>query len=431
MAAPSLSDGQLAPIKASVNSSGVVSTTIYYVDNSGNLISFNDGRIAVFAFCQRSGTPGTITPTANSFAEISFDPFMPGSPLPYTLIQQMINNTKEALLAVEFFGPTAYGDGSSIALPTSPIDGYVYSRSELYYLYEWSDTTNQTGSHLRVPLFVSVVNQATGSVQLQAWRLPPGGPYIDDNNTLCRINVLTVARRNAQAAAPLVTGPVTPQSDYSTVVTDAAWYYQQVEQAGTAKPPEVTLNFLDPITATDDSANGSTDVAVPDMVGAGTGSPLVAGKHGLVPAPGSGDAVANKYLKADGTWHVPETAGGPYAIAFDMGGGRTIPPGTGESMLRHGISGGLTNVVFPSGLTGSVAKSRVACTANYTITINKIVAGVTTAIGTINFTAGVLAASFTFSSSVTLSPGDTMEFVGGTADTSILGIYFTITGTRS
>jgi|HubBroStandDraft_2_1064218.scaffolds.fasta_scaffold02392_2 hypothetical protein len=424
MAQPSLNDGQLGPIHASVNSSGLVTTLIYYIDNGGNLISFNDGRIAVFAFCQRSGTPGTITPTANSFAEISFDDFMPGQPLPYRLIQQMIKNTQQAMLSVEFFGPTAYGDGSTIALPTSPIDGYAYSRSELYYLYEWSDTTNQTGTHLRVALFYANVDQLTGNVALVDWRLPPGGPYIDDNNSLCRINVLTVARRFAQPLPPLTTTGVTPQQGYSTTVTDVATTnYQTVEQAGTVKPPEPILNFLDPITATDDSANTSTDIAVPDMLG-DTGS---GGKHGLVPAPGAGDAAAHKYLKADGTFHVPETAGGPYAITFDMGGGRTTPPGTSESLLRHVIPSNLTQVALPSGLTGSYADCRTAPTGAYSITIKKN----GTSIGSINFAASSTTATFTFTSSQTLVTGDLIEFVGGTADPTILGIYFTISGLRS
>ena len=424
MAAPSLTDGQLAPIKASVNSSGVVSTTIYYVDDSGNLISFNDGRIAVFAFCQRSGTPGTITPTANGFAELSFDNFMPGSPLPYTLIQQMIKNQQEAMLAVEFFGPTAYGDGSQVALPTSLIDGYTYARSELYYLYEWSDTTNQTGSHLRVPLFYAEVYPANGIVALNVWRLPPGGPYIDDNNSLCRINVLTVARRAAQAPPPLTTNGISPQQGYGTVGTDVpTTNYQEVEQAGTAKPAEPILNFLDPITATDDPSNTSTDILVPDL-GGDTGS---GGTHGLAPAPGAGDAAAHKYLKADATWHVPETAGGPYAITFDMGGGRTSPPATSESLLRHVISSNLTQVVLPVSLTGSYAACRTAPTGAYAITIKKN----GSSIGTINFAASATTATFTFASSQTLVPGDLLEFVGGTADATILGIYFTISGSRS
>lgn len=425
MAQPQLSDGQLAPIKASVNSSGVVSTQIFYVDDNGNLISFNDGRIAVFAFCQRSGTPGTITPTANGFAELSFDDFMPGSPLPYTLGQQVIKNTQEAMLAVEFFGPTAYGDGSQVALPTSPIDGYAYSRSELYYLYEWSDTTNQTGSHLRVALFYANVLQANGIVSLVVWRLPPGGPYIDDNNSLCRINVLTVARRAAQAPSPLPTTGITPPQGSGAGGIDAPWYYQTVQQAGVAKPPELVLNFLDPVTATDDSANQSTDIAVPDMVGA-SGSPAVAGKHGLVPAPASGDAAAGKFLKADGTWAVPNSTA-PYAITFDMGGGRTTPPATSESLLRHLISSNLTQVALPTSLTGSFAACRTAPTGSYSITIKKN----GSSIGSINFAASSTTATFTFSSPQTLVPGDLVEFVGGTADATILGIYFTISGLRS
>ena len=220
MAAPPLYDGQLAPIKASVNSSGVVSISISYVDDGGGLISVHDGRIAVYAFCKRSGTPGSITPTAINFAEINFDSFLPFSPLPYTLVQQIIANIQQSLLTPEFFGPTDYADGSTIALPTSPIDAYAYARNELFYLYEWSDTTNQTGTHLRVPLFISNVNQVTGAVSLQAWRLPPGGPYIDDNNSLCRITVLTVARRKAVPPSALPPPVVSPQSDSGTVTTD-------------------------------------------------------------------------------------------------------------------------------------------------------------------------------------------------------------------
>jgi|ERR1700722_1324258 len=125
------------------------------------------------------------------------------------------------------------------------------------------------------------------------------------------------------------------------------------------------------------------------------------------------------------------TSSAPYFVTFDMGGGRTTPPGTSESLLRHVIGSGLTNVSFAAGLSGAVAKCRTTSTGTYTITINKIVSGTTTAIGTITFTAATAAASFTFSSTVTLSPGDTVEFVGGTADATILGIYITMPGTRT
>jgi len=210
--APPLSDGQLAPMIASVSSLGVVSITIKYVDNSGSLISTNDGRVSVFAFTKRSGTPGTITPTADQFAEISLDEFMPGTPLAFGTLQQIINNTEEALLTPEFFGPTTHANGDVIAVPTSPIDGYVYSRSELQYLWTWSDTTNQTGSHLRVPAFYGSINPSTGLVDLHVFRLPPGGPIVEDNDTLCRALVLIYARRAAVAAASLAPDVVATQS---------------------------------------------------------------------------------------------------------------------------------------------------------------------------------------------------------------------------
>jgi hypothetical protein len=81
--------------------------------------------------------------------------------------------------------------------------------------------------------------------------------------------------------------------------------YQLVEQATVAKPGEPTMNFLSPMTATDNPGNTSTDIAISVMVGdSGSG-----GIAGLAPAPPSGSFAAGKFLNA--------------------GGGYTIPPGTG------------------------------------------------------------------------------------------------------
>jgi len=82
--------------------------------------------------------------------------------------------------------------------------------------------------------------------------------------------------------------------------------YQEIQQAGVPKPAEPILNFLAPITVTDNPGNTSSDVAVPVMVGdSGSG-----GVKGLVPAPASGSAAAGKFLKADGTFQVPPGTGG-------------------------------------------------------------------------------------------------------------------------
>lgn len=82
--------------------------------------------------------------------------------------------------------------------------------------------------------------------------------------------------------------------------------YQEIEQAGTLKPIEPILNFLAPITVTDNPGNTSSDIAVSVMVGdSGAG-----GVKGLVPAPAAGSAAAGKFLKADGTFQIPPGTGG-------------------------------------------------------------------------------------------------------------------------
>jgi hypothetical protein len=215
--APPLAYGQLGPLKASVNGSGVVSCSVGMVDGNGTLNQLTVlGRVAVFAFCQRSSTPGTITPTANQFAEIPFDDFMPGSDLSFEDVQQIINNTQEALLTPEFFGPTTHATGDTIAVPTSAVDGYVYARSELQYLWFWSDTSPETGSNLRELVFYGHIDDSTGVVSLNAWRLPPGGPPVDDDDALLRISVIIVARRAAQAAAAIPAPTVSAPGDVTT-----------------------------------------------------------------------------------------------------------------------------------------------------------------------------------------------------------------------
>jgi hypothetical protein len=220
---PPFSDGQLGPITADV-SGGSVTISVTYIDDFGSLVPTTDGKIAVFAFCQRSGTPGSISPPATNFAEISFGKFMPGRALEYPDVQQILDNTLQAIVTPEYFGPTTHNDGDTVPLPTSPIDGYAYSRAECTYVWAFTDTTMASGSNLRMASFGGDVNQNTGVVTLYGYRLPPGGPYVSENTSLPTITVLTVARR-AQAApnnVPLpayngVTGPGTqaPQTDYN------------------------------------------------------------------------------------------------------------------------------------------------------------------------------------------------------------------------
>jgi len=190
-----------------VDATGTVSIDVYYIDDSGSLVlgtfptvSNHHGRIAVYAFCTRSATPDSITPEATNFAEIDLAEMQPGSPLTAPMVEQMVDNMTEALLTPEFFGPTTYSDGMFVDIPTSPVDGYLYTRDELTYVWVFNDTTNASGSNLRMATFGGRVNQSTGHINLFGYRLPPGGPYVDtDGDTPATISVVTFARRAAHA----------------------------------------------------------------------------------------------------------------------------------------------------------------------------------------------------------------------------------------
>jgi hypothetical protein len=229
----------LGNMYASVSSVGVVSLAIGWTlyGSDGNVNLNTDGRIAVFAFCRRART-GTPAAVAENFAEIPNTRFYPGNPIPAGLAGQILNNINEAALTPEFFGPTDYLPGATVPCPTSLIDGYVYKRSELTYIWEWHvmDTgvnddprTYPTTAHVRTPLFYcgsatsgalggGGVNQSTGLVSTQVWHLPPGGPYETDTNTGI-IRVTVVAVRTAQQTAVSGLG-VTPPSDAGSAVVD-------------------------------------------------------------------------------------------------------------------------------------------------------------------------------------------------------------------
>jgi hypothetical protein len=120
--------------------------------------------------------------------------------------------------------------------------------------------------------------------------------------------------------------------------------------------------------------------------------------------------------------------GGPYIIPYFEGDPALTSPQGGQLLLSHQIpSSVLNHVLLPAGLTGSEASCKTAPTGAVTITIKQN----GTSIGTINFAGGATTGTFTFASLVTLNPGDVLDFVMGSADTTFAGLFFTIAGTRN
>jgi hypothetical protein len=97
----------------------------------------------------------------------------------------------------------------------------------------------------------------------------------------------------------------------------------------------------------------------------------------------------------------PTTSGtgtGIFDVAFFYNGS----PAASFELLRIPVAHTIT---FPVGLAGSYASCENTSTGSVTLPIKKIVSGVTSSLGTINFSAGSATATFTFTTATTLSPG--------------------------
>lgn len=196
------------------------------VDNGNSSNLGNDGSGWWISLSQNSTT------LANQFAEIDNSVFYPGELLPASIQKQIFQNTLQANLSPEIFGPTDYGDTDTIPTPTSPVDGYVYKRAELTYIWNWKYMTPGPFSYppsshnLRVAAFSATINQSTGAVAMSLWRLVPGGPYVnypsgDSNIADDLITVWVIGFRAQQQTA--VTVPVTDNApaDATTTATDS------------------------------------------------------------------------------------------------------------------------------------------------------------------------------------------------------------------
>ena len=203
---------------ASVNGSGVVSILIYLWNSYAGIFppAGGFGRVAVFAICTRplSGTPW---PLGDDFREIDLLSFIPGNPegLEYTLLQQVNDNSREAISSPEIFGPTNYANGATVPTPVSARDGYAYVRSELTYLWSIHSTAEPGASGVRIVVLVEFVNSTSGLVSIQEYRLPAGGAGTLFNSG--SLDVTVIAQRQ-RVGAGIVGSSSNPPSDLGSPV---------------------------------------------------------------------------------------------------------------------------------------------------------------------------------------------------------------------
>lgn len=202
---PVWDEGQFAGMFASIDDTdGTVALSVKYIRGGGEgtiTTHTNHGRIRVFALCDRNSEGSiTLTAEANDFAEVTQEHFYPGEVMQASVMSQVNKNSREAIVVPEFFGPDTYYHGDTVPLPTSTVDGHVYTRQELFYLWEWDSAAVGLTGHNREAEFNASVNPANGKVSIDVWRLPPGGGYSHqhgDGSTYGSIRLTVVACRTA------------------------------------------------------------------------------------------------------------------------------------------------------------------------------------------------------------------------------------------
>lgn len=164
--------------------------------NDGGSFTDNDGSITVQVV--RSGG---LSVTGNAFAEIDMSAFFPGTTLRASTMKQLEKNIEEAWCSPEFFGPQTHSHGDTIALPVSPIDGYAYSRAEVFYVWDISNTGPDSGdNHNRMTCESCGVAPTTGVVAINSYETSTSsdGWFLNHDGTL---RVIVVAMRAASNPA--------------------------------------------------------------------------------------------------------------------------------------------------------------------------------------------------------------------------------------
>ena len=160
---PGKKPGRIRYLGASVNpATGVVSTEVNYW-NGMHEEPTHDGIVGVLVMGER--TLASFAAKADTFTDVDVAQFFAGETLGDAHLKYLNQDAKFGILRREAFAD-AYTNGNVVPLPTSLVDGYKYSRSELSYPC-FLQASTITGAQGAIQLMVHSVNPSTGAVSLR------------------------------------------------------------------------------------------------------------------------------------------------------------------------------------------------------------------------------------------------------------------------
>lgn len=243
--------------------------------------------------------------------------------------------------------PTGAGDGNIIAFAQisfgtnlSTYPALTYSTSPALLRVRKADASGDAG------LSALTVSASTG---FQIAGAATSGNYLRGNGTNFVSSTIQAADVPSLAASIITTGQIGLARGGTNADLSATGGTSQVlKQSSTGAAITVAQLAFSDISGT---ASASQYVTMVGDSGSG-------GTKGAVPAPGSGDAAAAKFLKADGTWAIPSGSGAGSVTSVAM---------TGDG------------VIFASSVGGSpITVSGTLVPALLTQTANMVLAGPTT-----------------------------------------------------
>jgi hypothetical protein len=160
------------------------------------------------------------------FSDLSNSVLVATDPARGLHVEQISSNATFGKVRIEIFHDL-YFDGDTVPTPVSPIDGYVYSRSECMYFYNIAVSTNKDTGWIQIgsgSLWFTnwFVNQGTGEVSSLEWyrNTGSGGTRTPTNDG--QIIVYTIAQRQRTNVIMAAT-PTYSVLSAADIATDKPW----------------------------------------------------------------------------------------------------------------------------------------------------------------------------------------------------------------